>query len=197
MAALGVPRAIVIGSSRGGLVALTLAAMRPDILAGVAFNDIGPVIEMAGLLRIAGYAGKMAQPRDLDDGARMLKRLFAAQFPALGAGDWLAWARRTWSGRAGELTATCDPAVAAGLKDLDPAKPLPALWELFDALPPVPLMVLRGEHSDLLSPATVAQMLARRPDMTAATIAGEGHTPLLADAPAIALLKDFAARCDG
>jgi pimeloyl-ACP methyl ester carboxylesterase len=194
---LGVSHAIVIGSSRGGLVALTLAAMRPSLLAGVAFNDIGPVIEMAGLIRIASYAGKMPTPRDHAEGATALKALFGTQFPALRPDEWQEWSRRNWTLRDGQLAATCDPAVALSLASLDPAQPLPALWELFDKLPTVPLMVLRGEHSDLLSAETVAEMLERRGDATSAVIAGQGHTPLLADAPTIALLTAFCARCDG
>lgn len=196
MDALGVPQAIVFGSSRGGLVALTLAAMRPALLAGVAFNDIGPVIEMAGLVRIAGYAGKLAQPGDFAEAAQMLARLFARQFPRLTPDDWLAWAHRTWRAEGGRLALSYDTAIAQSLGEVDPAKPPPALWQLFDALPDVPLMVVRGEHTDLLSAETVAEMLRRRPGLTAVTVASEGHTPLLADTPTIALLRDFCARCD-
>lgn len=197
MDALGIGRTIVIGSSRGGLVTLTLSALRPGLLAGVVFNDIGPVLEMTGLLRIAGYAGSPAQPGNFNEGAAILQRLFGTQFPALGGDDWQAWARRTWTEAAdGRLKPTYDAAVAASLGTLDPNQPLPALWEAFEALPAVPLMVIRGEHSDLLSPETVAGMLQRRPDMDSVTIAGQGHTPLLADQATIGRLRDFAARCD-
>jgi pimeloyl-ACP methyl ester carboxylesterase len=195
--ALSIARAIVIGSSRGGLVTLTLAAMRPALLAGVVFNDIGPVIEMAGLVRIKGYAGKMPTPRDFAEGAQNLKALFGAQFPTLQPSDWRDWAHRNWSLDDGRLAATCDPAVAASLAQLDPQQAVQPLWELFDKLPAVPLMALRGEHSDLLAPETVDAMLARRPGMMSAIVPGQGHTPLLADAPTIALLRDFCARCDG
>lgn len=196
MDALGIERTIVIGSSRGGLVTLTLAAMRPALLAGIAFNDIGPVLDMAGLVRIAGYAGKIPTPGNFAEGAEVLKALFGAQFPLLQPGDWLAWAHRSWVAKDGRLIATCDPAVAAGLSQLDPAQVAPALWGLFDKLPAVPLMVLRGEHSDLLSAATVAEMSERRPGLTSAIISGQGHTPLLADKPTIALIARFCARCD-
>lgn len=196
MDALGVARAVIVGSSRGGLVALTLPALRPDLLAGVVFNDIGPVLEMTGLLRIAGYAGKMAPPIDFTDGAAMLKRLFGDQFPALRDDEWLAWAQRSWTAENGRLVATCDPAVAASLGTLDPSKPLPAMWEAFDNLPAVPLMVFRGEHSDLLSPRTVEEMRRRRSDLASVEVAGQGHTPLLADVATIGLIADFAARCD-
>jgi pimeloyl-ACP methyl ester carboxylesterase len=196
MAALAIARVIVVGSSRGGLIALTLPALAPTLMAGIAFNDIGPVIDMAGLLRIAGYAGKIAQPRDFDHGAQILRVLFGAQFPALTLNDWSAWARRTWVKQDGTLNATCDPAVAASLGTLDPSKPLPPLWAAFDALPQVPLMVIRGEYSDLLSEATVAEMLARRPSTTSLLVRGQGHTPLLAERETIATISTFAARCD-
>lgn len=196
MDALGVARAIVIGSSRGGLVALTLPALRPGLLAGVVFNDIGPVLEMAGLLRIASYAGKVASPIDFTEGAATLKRLFGAQFPSLGDDEWLAWAQRNWTAENGRLVATSDPAVAASLGTLDPSRPLPAMWDAFDNLPAVPLMVIRGEHSDLLSPQTVEEMRHRRSDLTSVEVGGQGHTPLLADVATIGLIADFAARCD-
>jgi pimeloyl-ACP methyl ester carboxylesterase len=197
MAALSITRAIVVGSSRGGLIALTLPALTPTLMAGIVFNDIGPVIDMTGLLRIASYAGKIAQPRDFDHGAQILRALFGKQFPVLTVDDWNAWARRAWVVQDDLLSATCDPAVAASLGTLDPSKPLPPLWAAFDALPQVPLMVVRGEYSDLLSDTTVAEMLARRPGTTSLLVDGQGHTPLLAERDIIAAISAFAARCDG
>lgn len=197
MAKLGIARAVLIGSSRGGLVALTLPALNPAFMAGVAFNDIGPVIDMKGLLRIAGYAGKMARPRDFAHGAQILRTLFGTQFPALSDKDWDLWARRSWRTQSGALSATCDPAVAASLGTLDPSTPFPPLWAAFDALPPVPLMVIRGEHSDLLSETTVAEMQARRPGTVGLVVRGQGHTPLLADQGTMLAISAFAAGCDG
>jgi pimeloyl-ACP methyl ester carboxylesterase len=194
---LGIARTILVGSSRGGLVALTLPALNPALLAGIVFNDIGPVIEMGGLVRIAGYAGKIAQPHDFAHGAQILRSLFGAQFPDLVESDWTAWARRAWTVQDGKLSATCDPAVAASLGTLDPAKPFPPLWPAFDALPQVPLMVIRGEYSDLLSETTVSEMQVRRPGTTSLLVRSQGHTPLLAERDTIAAISTFAARCDG
>lgn len=196
-AALGIDRAVVVGTSRGGLIAMTLAGMRPAFLAGVVFNDIGPVLDMAGLARIKGYAGKITRPANWEEAARNHKALFSRDFPKLTDADWMAWARRAWKVEDGRFTGTCDPRVADGFAALTPDDPPPALWPLYDALAGVPLMVVRGALSDLLSPATVAEMAARRPDLEIVEVPDQGHAPLLEDAPTIARIAAFVRRCEG
>ncbi|MBN8919435.1 MAG: alpha/beta fold hydrolase, partial [Rhizobiales bacterium] len=96
LTAFAVHRAVFVGTSRGGLLTMLLAAAQPTRIAGVVLNDIGPVIEPLGLMRIKGYVGKLPQPRDLDDGATILRRLFETQFPKLTPEGWRGFAERTW-----------------------------------------------------------------------------------------------------
>jgi pimeloyl-ACP methyl ester carboxylesterase len=197
LTALDIGRAVFIGTSRGGILTMLLAAVRPELLAGAVLNDIGPVIEPAGLLRIKGYVGKLSQPASVEEGGEMLRALFSAQFTALTTGDWRAFAERTFEERGGRLLPSYDPALALTLVDFDPAQPMPPLWPQFDALAHVPLMVVRGENSDLLSRETVAVMRQRRPDLHVLEVPSQGHAPFLMEEDVIASVRRFVAICDG
>ena len=187
--------AVFVGSSRGGLLTMLLAAVQPSSIAGAILNDIGPVIEPQGLMRIKGYVGKTPQPRTWEEGADILRRMFSQQFPALDAAGWLAFAKRTWREDGKQFVPTSDPKIAKTLEGFQPENPLPAMWPQFDALSGVPVMVVRGANSDLLTPATVAAMQARRPDLVVLEVADQGHTPLLAEDGTIGKLIAFIDTC--
>jgi pimeloyl-ACP methyl ester carboxylesterase len=195
LTARAVESAVFVGTSRGGLILMALAALRPGPIAGAVLNDIGPVIEPQGLMRIKGYVGKLPPPRDFADGAEIIRRLFAAQFPRLGDADWLGAARRTWREDGGRLVLTYDPHLTRTLAAIEPDHPLSPMWAQFDALAQTPLMVIRGSNSDLLSAATVEAMRARRQATTVIEIPDQGHAPLLAEADTIARIAAFVAEC--
>jgi pimeloyl-ACP methyl ester carboxylesterase len=193
---LGIDRAVVIGTSRGGLLGMLLGSVRPAQLAGLILNDIGPVLEAAGLQRIRGYVGKLPQPTSIEHGADILQDLFASQFPLLTREAWRAAATRMWEDHQGRLVPTYDVKLAQALATYDPTKPLAVMWDEYDRLAGIPLMVIRGTLSDLLSAETVAAMRARRPDLVTLEVPDQGHAPLLAESDVIGRIANFVAGCE-
>jgi len=195
LTALDIGRAVFVGTSRGGLLTMLLASARPGVIAGVVLNDIGPVIEPKGLVRIKGYIGKLPQPTSFEDAATVLRRLFGAQFPALTEDDWRAFAHRTFDERDGQLVPNYDPRLAETLRGVDVERPLPALWNEFAALAALPVLVIRGANSDVLAPATVKAMRARHKELKTIEVPDQGHAPLLAEPALIARIAAFIETC--
>jgi len=196
LTALGIGPAVFVGTSRGGILTMLLATVSPAALAGAVLNDIGPVIELQGLIRIKSYVGKMPPSKSYDEATAILRRLFGAQFPKLTSEDWVDYARRSFEQRDGKLVPSYDPMLAKILEGIDPERPPAPLWNAFDALAAVPVMVIRGALSDLLSAETVAAMRQRRPDLEVMEVPDQGHAPLLTDAASIRRIAAFVLRCD-
>jgi len=195
LSALGIAPAVFVGTSYGGLLAMMLAVARPTIIAGVILNDIGPVIEPRGLLRIKRCLGKLSTPRSFVEGGEILSWLMGAQFPRLTAKDWIAFAQRTWREHDGRLLPDYDVKLARTLRRANLERP-PTLWHQFDALARVPLMIIRGANSDVLASTTLDAMLARRGKLEVAVVPDQGHAPLLAETRLIRQIAAFAASCD-
>ena len=187
--------AVFVGTSRGGILTMLLAAQRPTAIAGAVLNDVGPVLEPKGLMRIKGYVGKLPQPRSFEDGAEILRRLFSAHFPALTAEDWLKAAHRTFKQEKDALVPTYDVNLAQTLQGFDAEKPLPAMWKEFEAMRAMPAMVIRGANSDLLSTATVEAMATRHPGLVSFEVPDQGHAPFLAEPDTIARIAGFVRGC--
>jgi pimeloyl-ACP methyl ester carboxylesterase len=195
LTALEIGAAVFIGSSRGGILIMLLGVAHPTAIAGVVLHDIGPVIEQKGLARIKSYVGKLPQPCNFAEASDILRRLFDAQFPAVTAEQWLAAARRTWKLNDGELKPTYDVRLARTLAEVDIERPLPPMWNEFDALAGVPMLVIRGANSDILSGATLTAMHEHHPGMQSVEVADQGHVPLLDSPDLIERIAAFVAGC--
>ncbi len=180
---LGVGRAVVLGTSRGGLVAMAMAATAPQRLAGVILNDVGPVIEPDAIARIMDYVGRKPAFSDLQSAAQGLAAFHAAAFPGVPMQRWRHMAAAQYRATPDGLELTYDPRLRDALIAQAKAGPPPDLWPMFDALASIPTGLIRGANSDLLSRETVAAMQARRPDLIATEVPDRGHAPFL-DEPA-------------
>jgi pimeloyl-ACP methyl ester carboxylesterase len=196
LTASGIGQAVFIGTSRGGILTMLLAVARPTAIAGCVLNDIGPVIELSGLMRIKSYVGKLPPPTSFREAADVLKQRFGSHFPKWGDADWLAFARRTFKETNGRIVPDYDTKLATILDGITPERPLPPLWKEFDALARLPVMVVRGTNSDILSAATVEAMRARRRSLDVIEVADEGHAPRLIDQQTAGRIAAFVASCD-
>ncbi|MFL5018329.1 MAG: alpha/beta fold hydrolase [Rhizobium sp.] len=176
---LGIERAIFIGTSRGGLILHLIAATRPDLLEAVILNDIGPVLEAEGLARIRDYLNSGRKPGDWNEAAVILKENHGASFTALAEEDWHEMALALYRDIDGRPVADYDPAIAEALKSIDFSQPLPDLWEQFESLGRLPLMLIRGENTSLLSLESAGEMARRHSGLIRHTAEGQGHAPLL------------------
>lgn len=195
LTAAGIAEALFVGTSRGGLIAMGLGAIRPALLRGAVLNDIGPVIEGRGLVRIRGYVGKLPAPRTFEQGADMLKRMMSAQFTTFSDAQWERMARGTWREADGALVPLYDPALMRTLEAIDIEAPLPDLWPLFGGLAAIPVLALRGANSDLLSAQTLAAMRKAHPSLQAVTVPDQGHAPVL-EGDLVDVIRRFVATCD-
>ncbi len=194
MTMTGLYDAGIIGTSRGGIISMVLGAAQPARIGAVVLNDIGPVIETDGLIRIAGYVGRTPIPKSWSDAARQVRELMRRDFPDLGEAEAEVVARQLMNERNGKPVAGYDAKIGRSFSVLD--GPMPKLWAQFDSLKQVPLLVIRGGNSDLLTAATVDEMHKRHPMMASITVPGEGHAPLLRDASSINHITTFFAEAD-
>jgi len=196
MTALDMPQALFIGTSRGGIVAMILGAMRPKLLGGVVLNDIGPKIEGTGLARIKNYLGRMRPPRTWAEAEEMVRQINGRTFTGVDDEDWKAFTEAMFVKVDGELRPDFDPNLMKTVHNLDLEDEIPTLWPQFASLANVPVLSIRGANSDLLSPAVVDEMARRHPSMERLTVPGQGHAPLLRDRPTLNRIAAFARRCD-
>lgn len=185
---LGIARFGVLGTSRGGLIGMLLAHLARDRLLGLCLNDIGPVIERAGLLAIADYVGRNPAAVTFEAFAADLAR--HPGFANVPHSRWLAEAHKRAKPGADGLQITYDPALRDSF-NAGMATPAGDAWPLFDACAGLPVAVIRGANSDLLSAATVTEMARRHPGLIVAEVPDRAHVPFLDEAESLGALDAF------
>jgi pimeloyl-ACP methyl ester carboxylesterase len=187
---LGIARSAVIGTSRGGILGMIIGATARDRISCLVLNDVGPVVEEAGIKAIMSYVGVEPTAATFEEAARGFQLALGPAFPDLTLQHWLGFARTVFRDEDGRPQLSYDPrlrdAVAAALE----ATP-PDLWPLFDGLAGLPILTIRGANSDVFSAATLAEMARRRPDMAQVTVPNRGHVPFLDEPAALAAIDPF------
>ena len=186
---LGVARAAILGTSRGGLIGMFLAATAKDRLLGLCLNDVGPVIHRPGLERIKDYVGRRPSAKTLAEMAAKMPKAMAG-FDGVPESRWLQEVTHFYTETPEGLALRYDPALREAFHAAFEG-PAPDLWPLFDACAGLPLALIRGANSDLLSAEVAAEMQARRPDMIFAGVPGRGHVPFLDEPESVAAIRGW------
>ena len=169
-------------------MAMLLARLQPALVARVVLNDIGPEVDPAGLERLRGYAGRSAPVRNWAEATAEVRAIYGAAWPDLSAARWEQIARLSYRANAqGVPEADADPLIAVPLRE----RAAPQLWEVWRALGRLPLLAIRGAHSDILSEATLARMQREKPNLEVLTVPNRGHVPLLDEPQCLAAIDAF------
>lgn len=185
---------VAVGTSLGGLVTMLLAAAERDKLAGVVLNDVGPEINPAGLARIRTYVGKAVWYPTWMHAARALAASNADVYPRFAIEDWLAMAKRLYRvNSSGRIVLDYDMKIAEPFR-VPGNEAGPDMWPTIDAIDGRPLLIVRGERSDILSAETAAKMVARVQGAELVTVAEVGHAPTLDEPEAVAGIERLLAK---
>lgn len=192
MDSLGISRAVFVGTSMGGLITMAVAAIRSRAVAAAILNDVGPEVGRAGIERILSYAGQLAIIETWDDAAKYVRRTNIMAFPDNSASDWKAFARRTFRDEGGRPVLDYDPAIAVPYAHR-PIKTKSLLANLlFRRLARRrPVLLVRGELSDLTTAAIAGRMKRSAPSLKVAVVPGVGHAPMLTEPEAISAIDEF------
>ncbi len=199
LAQAALPRFAVLGTSRGGLHAMMMAAQIPrEVFCAAILNDVGPRIELAALLEIRDSFAARRTYASFDEMAAALKSALVRDFPKIDDAGWLKFARQAGKVTAEGVIFDHDPALDKPMEAITADTPWPELWPLFAPLLDRPVLVLRGANSRLLTQGTLQEMAATHPDLSSLTIPDEGHAPLLWDSLSQRAIDDFLrTRADG
>lgn len=176
---LNISSAGFIGTSRGGLILHIIATLKLDVISSIIFNDVGPELELQGLLDIQSYLLKSKLPKNWSDAASALKAIHGLNFPALTDADWRDMANDIYIEKDNRIVADFDPAIVKSISSVNKDTELPSLWVQFKLLTSIPILTIRGSNSSLLSELIVERMNSIHPNHSDITVSGQGHPPNL------------------
>lgn len=182
--------AVIIGTSLGALLAMLIALQHPGVIRGIVLNDAGPEIDPAGLERIAGYVGRQPRVASWDEASAQARTTYGAALPGLTDAQWLGYTRQSWrESEGGVPIPDSDPNIGQLFRSEESSPP--NLWPVYAQLTALPILVIRGAMSDILSAATVERMAREKPDLQQLTVENRGHAPLLNEPECIAAIDNF------
>jgi pimeloyl-ACP methyl ester carboxylesterase len=188
LAVLGIPRAVFVGTSMGGLITAIMATVAPQMIAGAVLNDIGPEIDPSGLKRIQSYVGEIVPMPDWATATAALKAIGATAFPDRPDSFWEDFVLRTCIETARGVEFDYDPAIAKVARQT-PATESPDLWPMWAAMGPIPTASIRGALSDLFAQSTQDKMKLLKPDLIVAVVPNTGHAPILDEPEALVAIQ--------
>jgi pimeloyl-ACP methyl ester carboxylesterase len=190
---LDLKKFVLCGTSLGGIVSMLLAGQWKDRISGIILNDIGPEIGKAGAERIRSYVGQGRSFETWMHAARAMAEAQGDIYPGYRLEEWLRFAKRTCKlASSGRILFDYDMKIAEPFK-LPGGEVGVDLWPVFTALEDVPLLLLRGENSDILEKATAAKMVRKAKQARLVTVKGIGHAPSLDEPEAQAAIAEFLA----
>lgn len=186
---LGLTKAAIIGTSRGGLIAMYLALTAKDRLLGVALNDVGPVLEQSALDEIMVYLGRKPVAKTHEEAAAALEHV-SKGFANVPHSRWMETAKTLFNATADGLDLTYDPKLRDAVASTF-TSPVPEAWPLFDAMEGLPIALIHAANSDLLTRESALRMKERRPDMVLTHVPDRGHIPYLDEPESLAALREW------
>lgn len=189
---LDLEQVVLMGTSLGGLMSMIMVSLQQHRFSAVIMNDIGPVVNPAGLERIKDYVGKSVAVSNWDEAVAQQKAINGKEFPDFSDAQWLAFARALYRENAqGVPVIAYDPAISRPMNEAQDKAVPPDLWPAFEAMKPLPVLLIRGASSDILAPDCVTEMQSRKPDLVVAEIPNRGHAPILDEPTSIAAIDSF------
>jgi pimeloyl-ACP methyl ester carboxylesterase len=192
IAHLGLDSIHAIGTSMGGLMTILMQAAKPGVIKSAIINDIGPEVDPEGIKRIQNNIGTTPELKTWADAEKYVEQTAKHIFPYFDAEDWKWFAGITYAEKDGEIVASYDPAITQNFNSVSAEQSMPDMWPVFEGLKNVPILIIRGETSDLLMESTLERMEREYPLLTGVTVPKAGHAPMLHEKEAAEAIADFA-----